>query len=103
MAGAEHEMALRCIATKQQIVAELISGRLPLVEATARFRSAGGAAPPAGPVGPEPAGEELCRTVIGWAHLALSDRPERAEAVSATLERELQTHLTRHGSVRLPY
>ncbi len=96
-AAGGHEMTLQCIAMKEQIVAELISGRLPLLEATARFRQLGGAGR-----GPEPGGEEWCRTVIGWAHLALSDRPERAEAVSDHLEQELQTHLARHGCVCLP-
>jgi len=99
----EHQLALRCIALKQAIVADLISGRLPLLEATARFRQAGGGAPAARlPARGEPAAEDWCRTVIGWALLALSDRPERAEAVSEHLEQELQTHLARHGSVRLP-
>jgi hypothetical protein len=41
--------------------------------------------------------EALCRSVIGWVHLALSDRPERAEAVSGRLECELQSHLARFG------
>src|SRR5436190_3370360 len=103
VARTEHMLALRCLAVKQAIVADLISGRLPLVEATARFRRADGASPVAGGPGrPEPADEEWCRTVIGWAHLALSDRPERAEALSEHLEEELQSHLARHGTVRLP-
>src|SRR5436305_3899260 len=62
----EHLRTLRCIALKQGIIADLISGRLPLLEATARFRQVG----PARPVlardeQAEPAAEDWCRTVIG--------------------------------------
>jgi len=95
-ARTEHQQALRRIAQKQAIIADLIGGRLCLVEATARFLQAGGAES-AGRG--EPIGEDWCRTVIGWAHLALSDRPERADVVSETLEQELQTHLARRGAV----
>ncbi|HJZ60370.1 MAG TPA: hypothetical protein VKE74_35830 [Gemmataceae bacterium] len=73
---------------KQQAVAGVIAGRLTLLEAAARFRAAGG-----GPV--EADGEAVCRSVIGWVHLALSERPERAEEVSARLESELQSYIGR--------
>src|SRR5438094_38420 len=112
LARTDPQRTLTCIALKQQIVADLIAGRLRLLEATARFRQAGGAAPltpsplPGGERGRgegEPgSAESWCRTVIGWAGLALSDRPERAEAVSEHLERELESHLARHGAVCLP-
>ena len=96
-ARTEHQRALRRIAQKQAIIADLISARLPLLEATARFRRAVDPAARG-----EPAAEEWCRTVIGRAHLALSGRRECAEAVSEYLERELQAHLARHGAMRLP-
>lgn len=76
---------------KQQAVAALIDGRLSLLEAAGRFRDAQASAD----------GEALCRAVIGWVHLALNDRPERAEAVSQRLEGELQTYLDRSGRGRL--
>ena len=41
--------------------------------------------------------ENLCRTVIGWVYLSLSNRPEEAERVSDRLERELQVHLDKNG------
>jgi len=86
---------------KQWAVAGVIAGRLSLLEAAAWFRAAGLGID----LGQVPAAEaeSLCRSVIGWVHLALSDRPERAEAVSARLECELQTHLARFGGHgRLP-
>lgn len=100
-ARADHQKTLQSIARKQEIVADLVAGRLALLEATARFRQAGGAGPRAAEWS-EPADESWCRTLIGWAQLALSDRPERAEAVSASLEQELQLHLTQHGTLSLP-
>jgi hypothetical protein len=76
---------------KQQAVVAVIDGRISLWEAAARFRSAQ----------PAPAdAEALCRSVIGWVGLALSDRPERAELVTRRLEQELQGYLDRFG--RLP-
>src|SRR5262249_31304307 len=57
---------------KQEAVAALIAGRLTLLEAAATFRAAGCPRPDAD-------GESACRSVIGWVHLALCDRPERAE------------------------
>ncbi len=86
--------ALQRVRVKQDIIAQLIGGRLGLFEAARRFQAAQGGAVS------EANGEDLCRVVIGWAHLALSDRPERAEAVSAELERQLNTHLSRNGTVR---
>ncbi len=98
--GEEHRLALERLQAKQQIIAELIHGRLPLLEATARFRAAQRRREN-DPASPDE-GEQLCRTVIGWAHLALSERPERADAFSEGLEQELQAHLARHGTLRLP-
>jgi hypothetical protein len=88
-----HRQALARLQAKQQAVADLIAGRADLLQAAARFRAAlpGGAAD----------GEPVCRAVIGWAYLALSDRPERAEALTDALERQLTDVLSRHGEVRL--
>jgi hypothetical protein len=72
---------------KQQAVAAVIDGNLSLLDAAAWFRN--------GRVNVD--GEALCRTVIGWVHLALCERPERAEAVSLRLEGELQSYLDRSG------
>jgi hypothetical protein len=88
--------ALQRVRIKQDIVAQLIGGRLSLFEAARRFQAAQGG------TWSEEKSEELCRMVIGWAHLALSDWPERAEAVSAALERQLNSHLSRNGTVRFP-
>jgi hypothetical protein len=93
----EHRRALQRLRAKQEIIADVIAGRLPLLEATARF----GAALSAGGAAPED-GEGVCRSVIGWVHLALCDWPERAEALTDELERQLQSHLARHGAVCLP-
>jgi hypothetical protein len=92
--GEEHRRALRRVQAKQEAVADLIAGRVGLLEAAARFQAAGG--------GGCADGEVVCRAVIGWAQLALSERPERAEALAAALEDQLLAHLTRHGDVRLP-
>jgi hypothetical protein len=95
---------MQSLLAKQQIINELIAGRLELLEAAARFQAAHRttaaclvvvAAAPGD-------GESLCRTVIGWVHLALSGRPEEAERVSERLERELQGHLERQGQLSLP-
>jgi hypothetical protein len=90
----EHRRALERLERKQRVIADLIDGRLRLLEAAARFRDVQKAAPEDG--------ERLCRAVIGWVYLALSDRPERAEALASALERELQTIVSRQGAVRLP-
>ena len=96
-----HASALRAgLRQKQWAVAGVIAGRLSLLEAAAWFRAAGAGADPR-PV-PAVEAESLCRSVIGWVHLALSGRPERAEAVSWRLECELQSHLARFGHGRLP-
>jgi hypothetical protein len=90
----EHRAAVERVQQKKEIIQQLIGGRLALLEATARFGAL--------TKGPRQEGEQLCRQVIGWAHLALCDWPEKAEACSERLERELQAHLARHGAVQLP-
>lgn len=75
---------------KQEAVAAVIAGRVSLLEAAETFRAAGC---------PWPDTETVCRSVIGWVHLALCDRPERAEDVSARLEQELQSYLVYPGGL----
>jgi hypothetical protein len=90
-----HPTALARLRAKQRVVAQVIAGTLSLLEAAALFGTCGHDAAARD-------GESLCRAVIGWVHLALSDRPEQAEAVSQQLEEELQAVLARRGCVQLP-
>jgi hypothetical protein len=100
VAAPEYQNALQRIRHKQQIIADLVSGRLGLLDAAVRFWRQAGEGPPART---DPASaESWCRTVIGWAHLALCDRPERADAVSDRLEQELESYMAVHGAVQLP-
>ena len=81
--------------TKQQIVDQLIAGRFSLPEAAHRFRAAWA------PGSPMPADEAgVCRTLIGWAGLALAERPEQAAVVTRRLETELQERLDRQDDAR---
>jgi hypothetical protein len=89
--------ALQRVQTKQEIVAQLIAGRFSLLEAASRFRAASQPAAEG-----QDGDEHLCRTLIGWAYLALCEYPERAEAVSDRLETDLQEILDRQGFVCLP-
>jgi hypothetical protein len=85
----QRSLALQRLHGKQQIVADLIGGRLSLLEASSRFRA----------LSDDGRTEEAaCREVIGWAHLALRDRPETADAVSTRLEEELERYLSCHGT-----
>ena len=84
---------LASLAQKQQAVADVIRGRVSLLEAADRFRIAGGS---------ERNAEALCRSVIGWVELKLRDRPERAAMVADHLERELQCLLARSRCLSAP-
>src|SRR5919197_853886 len=68
---------------KQAIINQVIEGRLPLWEAASRFQA-------------------VCRQIIGWVHLVLSDRPEQADRVSERLEGELREHLTKNAVALTP-
>jgi hypothetical protein len=99
-------LMLQRLQAKQQIIAELIAGKLELFEAASRFQAVHAVA---AACFDSPAvstsrvdSENVCRTVIGWVHLALAHRPEEAERVSSRLERELEGYINRFGSVRLP-
>jgi hypothetical protein len=99
-------LVLEGLQTKQRIIDDLINGRLDLMEAAARFQAVHRVvASLESTTGTHTAiadSECLCRTVIGWVHLALSSRPELAEIVSERLEQELQFWLDRVGQAKLP-
>lgn len=83
---------------KQAIINQVIEGRLPLWEAAGRFQVAHKAAgecleSATGVPNRSIDGESVCRTIIGWVCLALSDRPEQANRVSERLEVELRDTL----------
>ena len=82
------EAAFR-VEAKRGVVEQVIEGRLPLLAGAARFKALCAASWPITDI------EDLCRTVIGWAGLALSDRPERATVVVGRLEAELDRYLAR--------
>jgi hypothetical protein len=93
---------LQCLVVKQQIIRQVIEGRMVLWEAASRFQTVHRVAAACiesatGIPASTSDGENLCRTVIGWVYLSLSNRPEEAERVSNRLERELQSHLEKNG------
>jgi hypothetical protein len=101
------ERALHRLQIKQDIVAQLVAGRVSLLEAAARFRAASQPFSDGASLGSairpvQESAEHICRTLIGWAYLALSEYPERAEAVTNRLETDLQEVLDRQGSISLP-
>jgi hypothetical protein len=92
---------------KQAIIVQVIEGRLPLWEAASRFQVAHQAAcvcleTATGVPNHSIDGESVCRTIIGWVHLALSDRPEQAERVSEKLEVELRDTLKNNSQALTP-
>lgn len=92
---------------KQAIINEVIDGHLPLWEAAGRFQAAHQAARvclerATGVPGHSIDGESVCRTIIGWVCLALSDRPEHADRVSERLEGELRELLNKNAPVKTP-
>lgn len=92
---------------KQAIINEVIDGHLPLWEAAGRFQAAHQAARvclerATGVPGHTIDGESVCRTIIGWVCLVLSDRPEHADRVSERLEGELRELLSKNAPVKTP-
>jgi hypothetical protein len=101
------EALLRRIEAKEAVVAELVAGRLTLLQAAARFRALKGDPPGVAELFPpewgRSEGERLCREVMVWVNGWLAERaPERAAAVAARLEAELRQHRDPSGTVRLP-
>ena len=91
---------------KQAIINQVIEGRLALWDAAGRFQAAHQAArvcleTATGVPSHSIDGEAVCRQIIGWVHLTLSDRPEQADRVSERLEGELREHLKK-TAVALP-
>ena len=74
------QQLLADVSRKERVVRDLIAGRVSLFEAAVRF---------GGPPDVGDRAESVCRSVIGWVHLALRDRPERADLVAGRLEHEL--------------
>jgi hypothetical protein len=95
-------------AARQQVVYDLIAQRLTLLKAAARFRELNAEAGAYGerliahcPGRTEE--ERLCRQVMCWAEGELRGQsPGLAEQVAARLGAELQHHLERPGTLRLP-
>jgi hypothetical protein len=86
---------------KQTIINQVIDGRLPLEEAAGRFQAAHQAAgmcleKATGVPNRSIDNENVCRTIIGWVYLALSDRPEHADRISEKLEVELREMLKKN-------
>ena len=92
-------LALERLDAKQDIIRQMIDGRLHLIEAAECFRELTRST--AGNSGTSQSDEDVCRGLIGWVYLALCERPERAESLSAQLEAELAAHLQRRGQANL--
>lgn len=98
---AELRMVLRCEQIKQQIVRELIDGRLTLAEAGERFRLAseesGHYPVPAlrGTYAGDSDQERWCRCALQCTRVALHDQAEPASCVLAPLEEELRALTSR--------
>jgi hypothetical protein len=92
---------------KQAIITEVIDGHLGLWEAAGQFQAAHQAArvcleTATGVPTHSIDGETVCRTIIGWVYLALSDRPEHADRVSERLEGELRELLNKNAPALTP-
>jgi hypothetical protein len=97
----------RLHAARQRVLDDLAYGRLPLLEATRRWRDLSPVPQQllADLLRLEPGnsdGERLCRHTIQRIEIGLNLPPEEARRVVARLEAELQEHLARHGTVVLP-
>jgi hypothetical protein len=97
------------IATRSAIVSDLVAGRLNLFEAAAGFSEVD-KVKERHHVNPDPLPqyfpaktreEQLCRQVITGVEWRLWNQPEQGVVV-ARLEKELQEHLERYGTVQLP-
>ena len=95
-----------CMDSKEAAVGELRAGRITLFECAARFRDASAASEDSQKylrkIHPNLSADEAqCRMVIHWVG-SLAYRDPHAAAVAARLNAELEDHLARHGTVRLP-
>jgi hypothetical protein len=98
----------RRIQAKARISRELAAGKVTLFKAAALFRVLND-----GPEGRpnqyrtlwpgRSDGEKLCRQVIAWTHCELSKSAHsQADELRCRLEGELEEHIRRHGTVKLP-
>jgi hypothetical protein len=92
---------------KLSIINQVIERKLPLWEAAGRFQAAHQAAcacleRATGVPNNQSDAEAACRTIIGWVHLTLSDRPEQADRVSERLECELRDFLKKNAPAMSP-
>ena len=99
---------LNRLARRQEIARDVIAGRLSLLEAAVGFRRLNEQCPDfaaayrRGYPGAT-AEESLCRQVIYWVFNELEPKaPDRAREVTSRLEAELESHLSRDGTVHLP-
>lgn len=88
-----YRSALTKVHRKEQIITDLIEGRIGLREATMKFQQLESPEQPRA----HTLSESICQKVIGWAQLALHERPERAEVVVARLEEEMTSCLVCQG------
>lgn len=100
------ERVSQAIQAKRQVVRHLIDGQVSILTAAACFRAAereeGLAFDGCLGLSMSADAESFCRSLIGWVHLTLADRPEQAEEVSDRLESELRAAIERDGRVVLP-
>jgi len=94
------------LGAKDEVVKDLIAGRLTLFEAAAGFRRLNEEFPRAVVKESVPGvteEEQLCRQVIAWVRVRLEVNPgEASEDFVARLEHELLRHKQRNGAVLLP-
>ena len=101
------ESIQRCKA-KEDLVREVIAGRLTLLEAAARFRDVNASCPKARTFlqrafASLPYEHALCRQIIAYAEAELRDQgSDQKDRVLHRLEAELAEHLRQHGKVCLP-
>jgi hypothetical protein len=97
---------LRLVAARRQVAADVIAGRLTLLEAAARFRDLNAETPAfedCNRIYPGNSPEErFCRLVIDQVESEMEEEPEQAAELRRRLEAELRQHLGSGGAIRLP-
>jgi hypothetical protein len=101
-----HKFVTWAMKQRQALTADLVAGRLDLFETAAGFRALQQikdkhVKPVAVVFSGRTEEEQLCRQVILFVEQHLLNEPNQA-AVVARLEKQLQEHLERSGTVRLP-
>jgi hypothetical protein len=98
--GKQCLLALERLEAKKAIIRQLIDGRLRLLDAAARFRELARPSNTITGISETQDGDEYwCRSVIGWVCLALSEQPERADALAGRLEAELAAHVAKQAAM----